>query len=266
MNPHLDFGAVFDRTIDIYKSHLKILVMAAVAVFAFVFVITLVALLAIGSGNASLAIFVSLVMFVLAIIASYVYTGMVIRVVQHQDDRREHSLGELYRSVAPVLAALIGTSILAGIFVLLGFIALIVPGLILMTHFALVAAIVVVERLSGMNAIKRSWALVKGNAWTVFAVIIVLALALAVARAVLGAIGFGVGEEVGRALMEFVANIFLAPLPAIAGAVMYFMLAGAPASAPGAAAAPSGGVAPPAMPGTAPSVSGSTPPPPPPGR
>jgi len=260
MNNHLSFGAVFDRTVDIYKSHFKTLVTAAFAVFLFIFVMTVVLLLAADSGSGALTAFVAVVMALLAIVATYVYQGMVIRVVQNHGDGTQHSLGDLYESVKPVLVPLIFTSILAGIFLFIGFIAFVIPGLILLAHFAVIAPIVVIERVNYMEAIKRSWALCKGNAWTVFFVVIVLAIVLAICQGILVAIGTGVGQEVGNALGRFVAQMLLAPFPAIAGTVMYLMLSGATSPAT-AGSAPATGLQG-GMPGAA-GASASAPPPPP---
>ncbi len=266
MNIKLDFSQVFERTIDVYKAHFKTLIMAGLAIFGVVFILSVLLLMAVFSGNAGGAIFGVLVFACLAIVANFFYTGMVIRVVQYHGDGREHSVGELFESVKPVIVPLIFTGILAGLFIGLGFVALIVPGLFVMTHLAVVAAVVVVERISYIDAMKRSWEMVKGNAWTVFAILIVMMIVLGIARSILGAVGSGAGNEVGQALMQLVANVFLGPFLAIAAAVMYFSLGGstAPAtSTPGAPPTPTPGATPPATPGTAPSIAGSKPPPPP---
>jgi hypothetical protein len=262
METKLDFGQVFDRTADIYKTHLRTLIGAALVVFAAVFVVTLIALLIASSGGAGIIALMGLVVLVVTFIGVFAYEGIIIRVVQNHGDGSQHTLDDLWRSVTPVLTPLIFTSILAGLCVAGGLILLIVPGVILLVHFAVVAPVVVVERVNYGEALKRSWNLVKGNAWIVFAVLIVLNIALAIAGAILGAIGSGIANEAGGAVARFVANVFIAPLPAIAGAVMYFALSGAPSGATGAT--PSGTPAA-GMPGTAPAVSGSTPPPPPPG-
>lgn len=63
------------------------------------------------------------------------------------------------------------TSILSFIFIFLGFIVFIVPGLYIAGRLSLVGFVIYDEKLSGMKAIKRSWALTKGHVmemWGVF--------------------------------------------------------------------------------------------------
>lgn len=258
----LDFGSVFERTIEIYKAHLKTLLLMAAAVFAAVFVVMLVFVMAVaGLGPAGLLLFPFTFAFLIA--ATFVYSGMVIRVVQMHGDGTEHDLNDLFERVKPVLVPLIFTGLLGGLFVMIGSLFLLVPGIILWVHFIAAAPIVVVENVTYMDALKRSWNLIKGNAWMVFLIEIVLFAALVIAGMILGVVGAGIGGQVGAQLANFVANIFLAPLPAIAGAVIYFQLAGAGAPV-GAPPTPVGGIPPAATPGTAPAATASSIPPPPP--
>jgi hypothetical protein len=64
---------------------------------------------------------------------------------------------------------LLGTNFLALVIILVGFVLLIIPGLIFMTWYAFASVVVVDERLSGWAALKRSKELVKGRFWEVVA-------------------------------------------------------------------------------------------------
>ena len=67
----------------------------------------------------------------------------------------------------PAILPLIGFGILFGIGVAIGFVLLIVPGLILLTFWSVGAPAIVVERLGAIDAFGRSWHLVRGDAWSV---------------------------------------------------------------------------------------------------
>ncbi len=84
--------------------------------------------------------------------------------------------GESYGRAAPRLLKLLGTNILAGVFILLGMVACIVPGIILSLHFWIVPAAVMLEGLGGMTALKRCWALTKGNLGKAFLLGLTVAL------------------------------------------------------------------------------------------
>jgi len=190
---------------------------------------------------------------VVSIIASTLYTGMVVKLVEDvQDGRRDHTAGDLLGSAAPVIAPLIGAGIVVGILVLFGFILLVVPGLYLLTIFAVVAPVIVIERAGVFESLGRSRELVKGNGWNVFGVIILAFLITFVIGAIFGGIGAAIGGTVVRIIFSVIANTLTAPIAALVGAVLYFTLRGT------AAPAPVGDVA------TTPDTSAAPPPPPPP--
>jgi len=64
--------------------------------------------------------------------------------------------------------------ILVGFFVILSSFFLIIPGIIVAIYLMFCSYILILEGEKGMNALKRSWALVKGNWWKVFGRIILL--------------------------------------------------------------------------------------------
>ena len=177
------------------------------------------------------------------------YTGMVVRLVEDiQDGRRDMSVGQLLGSVSPVLLPLIGAGILAGLGIGLGLVFCIIPGVILLTIWAVIAPVIVVERTGVMDSFGRSTALVRPNFWQTLGAIIVMALIYFVIAALFGAIGVAIGDELGSAIFRALAGALTAPLVALAATVIYFELrsvegAGAPAApqaAPPGAQAPTG--------------------------
>src|SRR4029078_4303749 len=82
-----------------------------------------------------------------------------------QDGRRDHSTGELFRSVTPVLLPLVGLAIVAGIGIAIGCVLIIIPGLILLTIWAVAAPVMVIEHPGVFAALGRSRDLVRGYGW-----------------------------------------------------------------------------------------------------
>ncbi len=155
---------------------------------------------------------------------SIVYQGMVVELVQDiQDGRRDHSIGDLIRSVEPVFWPLVAVSILFGLALAVGFVLLIIPGLILLVIWSVVAPVTVLERPGVFAAFGRSRELVRGNGWNVFAVIVLVFLAVAVIGIAAGVIAAGLGS-VGRALVQWAVNAALAPITALSASVLYFAL------------------------------------------
>ncbi|MGD8453827.1 MAG: hypothetical protein PVJ57_18590 [Phycisphaerae bacterium] len=84
------------------------------------------------------------------------------------------SAGTAFQRAAGRLFPLLGTQFLVGIVLLLGYVLLIVPGIIFTMWFLIVAPVVVLERMSGAGAMSRSKELMKGNLRKGFAIVFLL--------------------------------------------------------------------------------------------
>ena len=73
------------------------------------------------------------------------------------------SAGQSYARAAPRLLGLIGTQILVGLVVLVGFILCLVPGIIFSLWFLVIAPVVILEGKAGPSAMGRSRELMRGN-------------------------------------------------------------------------------------------------------
>ena len=241
MNGKLVVADVFDRVFGVYRDQFTLLVPAALIVFVPVAIVNGVLRESGGVGLALLAV-------VIGAIATYWFQGMVVEAAHDiMDGRRDHTVGSLVSSVAPVLGPLLVAGILGGLAIGIGFVLLIVPGLFLLTIWALLAPVIVVERVGAIDSFGRSRALVRGHGWQVFAVLVVLLLVKLVLSTVVAALAVGITDSVVTyALADLVTNVLIAPLSAIAAAVMYFQLLrlhgeAADAAAGAAAPAPAGG-------------------------
>ncbi|MEA2376230.1 MAG: hypothetical protein QOD13_137, partial [Thermoleophilaceae bacterium] len=244
MNAKLDTARVFERIFRIYREQFTLLIPAALVLFLPVAILN--GILATSGG-----VVIALASAAIALIATYWFQGMVVEaVVDILDGRRDHTVGSLFSSASPFIGRLIGAGILATIIVIIGFVLIVVPGLIALTFLALVAPAVVIDRLGVTDALRRSRELVRGNAWRVFGVIVVLFLLQAVIGGILNAIGGSVSDDsfAGYAVADLIARVLIVPLSAIAATVMYVELrrikgeplaadtAGTPPAPPAAAA------------------------------
>jgi hypothetical protein len=254
MTPKLDVGKVFNRIFELYTSQASVYLPAALILYLPLALVTGAVL----SGTGGLLVL--LLLLALGFVTAFIYQGLVVRSVEDlQDGQRDFSIGELFRSVLPVLGMLIAVGIVGGIAIGIGFLLIIVPGVILVTIWAVVAPAVVIEG-KGFDAFGRSYQLTRGNFWQVLAVIVVLFLIQFVIQRIFGAIGGGISDNlVPYAIFTLIGNVIVAPLTALASAVMYFELVGLQGQAP---VAPAAGV--PVAPGAAPPPPPAAPPPPPP--
>jgi hypothetical protein len=228
MNRKLDVGSTLNQIFSTYGQQAGVLLPLAFGIFLIVAIIT-----GLFAGN----VFLALIAFAISVVAGTLYQGMVVSLVRDvQDGTRDSSVGQLVEETWPVVLPLIGAGILAGIGIAIGFVLLIVPGLILLTIWSVIAPVIVVEHSGAIDAFGRSRALVKGNGWQVFGVIVVVFLIAAIASFVLRAIGAGISDSFAMlALFSLIASTVTAPITALAASVIYFnllALQGDPATEP----------------------------------
>ena len=234
MNRKLDVGGTLSQVFSTYGQQAGVLLPLAFGLYLVVAIIT-----GLFAGN----LILSLIAIGVGVIAATLYQGMVVSLVRDvQDGSRDSSVGQLIEETWPVVLPLIGAGILAGIGIAIGLIVFIVPGLILLTIWSVIAPVIVVERSGAIDAFGRSRALVKGNGWQVFGVIIVVFLIATIASFVLRAIGAGISDSIAMlALFSLIASTLTAPITALAASVIYFnliALQGAPAETAPAGDAP----------------------------
>jgi hypothetical protein len=92
-----------------------------------------------------------------------VANGAVTKAVADRYLDQPTSFGRAYGYVFRRFGKLVGALFLAMLFVLLGFLLLIIPGVLLYIRYLLVPVVVVVEDVGGAAALKRSRELLKGN-------------------------------------------------------------------------------------------------------
>lgn len=221
MAAQLDIGRTLERILAVYRERAGVLIPLALLLF-----IPAALLQALAYEGLGYALLVTLLATAVATVATYLYEGMVVQSVRDLEDGvRDHTIGGLARSVLPVLVPVIVASFIAGIGITLGFLLLIVPGLILLTLWALVVPVLVIERPGVLDAFGRSHRLVRGNALHVFAVLVALFLIQLVVTFVFSLVLIAVlGISLGSAVASLVVNTLLVPAIGIAVTVLYLEL------------------------------------------
>jgi hypothetical protein len=212
-------GRVIGEAFETYRSHAGALLGGALIVIGISAVInglfaTTDSLLLIALG------------IVISILAGVLYAGYVVKLVQDvRDGRRDFSIGELFSAAAPFIGTLFLNGLLAGIAITIGFILLIVPGLFLITIWAVISPSIVVENRGVIEAFGRSRELVRGNGWNVFGVIVIAFLIVIAVSIVLGLIGGALGDG-GRVALQAIGNVLTAPIAALVASILFFDLGG----------------------------------------
>lgn len=98
----------------------------------------------------------------------------VIHAIAKEYLQKPTSLGEAFSKSLSLILPLIGTGILVGLAVMGGMFLLIIPGIIFAFWFMLYMHVVVIEGVSGVAAMKRSKALMKGNVSKAFLLLLLV--------------------------------------------------------------------------------------------
>jgi hypothetical protein len=124
-----------------------------------------------------------------------------------------------------VLAVVVAAEIVAGVLIGLGFIALIVPGIILSLRWSVVAQTAAVDYEGWMPALRRSAQLTAGHYWHIFRVLLAIGFLTFLVAAITGALaGGGNNTSVLSALIGIVVYTIIASFAALTLAVLYFDL------------------------------------------
>jgi len=128
------------------------------------------------------------------------------------------------RTVSPYLGAVAGASILAGIAITIGLIIFIIPGLYLITIWAVIVPVIVLEQSGVMASFGRSHQLVKGRGWHVFWTLVLTWLILLAVNLVLGLIFAALPHALGRGLSSVISGTIVAPFIALVVTLVYYRL------------------------------------------
>jgi len=219
INPTLDVGDVFKRTFDSWKAMAwPVTGLTAVMVLPFA-LLNLFLRPSTGelsnpdeAANFAVQMVLFLGLLLVQVIVQQFYIAAVCKaVVDVQDGRLTATLPQLLESVrANLVGELFATVILMGLGIGFGVLLCIVPGVYLAVIWAVAVPVVVLERMSAMDGLKRSRALV-GESWPQVLVVLLLLFILNIALCDAGPL----------------ASLVNMPLSAIATTQMYLALTGA---------------------------------------
>jgi hypothetical protein len=211
-----------------YKAYARHLLTIAFAIYVVAAIITAILSLA-GAFGTLLGSLVSLV-------AAFLLQAALVKAVQDvRDGRVDMSVGETVSAARPYLWSVMGASLLAGIAIGIGLILVIVPGLFLITIWAVIVPVIVIEQSGALASFGRSRELVRGRGWHVFGTLVIVYVILLVVNIVLGLIFSALPHVLGSGLSSVISGTLISPFIALVVTLVYYRLVGsAPTpSAPG---------------------------------
>ena len=179
--------------------------------------------------------------FVVSVVAAFLLQATLVKAVQDvRDGRADMSISETVSAALPYIGPVAGASILAAIAISIGLFLLIVPGLFLITIWAVIVPVIVIERSGALASFERSRKLVRGRGWHVFGTLVLVYLIMLVVNIVLGLIFRALPHVLGSGLSAIISGTLISPFLALVVTLVYYRLVGV--SAP-ASSGPYGGYA-----------------------
>jgi hypothetical protein len=166
--------------------------------------------------------------WIVSVVAAFLVQAALVKAVQDvRDGQVDLNLGETVRAVLPFLGTVIIASILAGIGIAIGFVLIIVPGLILLTFWSLIVPSIVVGGEGVFGSFRKSWRTVRGYAWHVFGTYVLVFLILIVFDIVIGLILLFLPGAARNAISSIVSGTLVAPFLALVVTLVYYRLTAA---------------------------------------
>lgn len=200
-----------------YKAHAKHLLMIAFAVYIVAAIVAAVLGLA-GAFGEILGI-------VVTTFAAFLLQAALVKAVQDErEGRRDMTIGGTVNAAMPYLGNVAIASILAGIAITIGLILIIVPGLYLITIWAVIIPVIVIERSGAFDAFGRSQQLVRGHGWHVFGTLVLVYIIQYVVGIVLSLIFSALPYSFRDGLSTVISGTLIAPFLAIVVTLIYYRL------------------------------------------
>ena len=155
-------------------------------------------------------------------IANSITTGITIKFTSDMLERGQANLQTSFNFTLPKLLSLLAASIITGILIVLGFIALVVPGVILALMFSLVYPAIMLEGTGVLGSLSRSRVLVSNRWLKTFGLLLLLGIIVAIVNGVFVLIAspFGVVSP----LISGILTALITPIFAIAITLYYYSM------------------------------------------
>ena len=202
-----------------YKAHARHLLLLAFVIYLGAAVVAALLGLA-GNVGAFLS-------WIASMFAAFLLQASLVKAVQDErEGRREMTIADTVNAAMPFLVPVAIVSIVAGIAIAIGLILLLVPGLWLMTIWAVIIPVIIIERSGAFESFGRSQDLVRRRGWHVFFTLVLVYIIQLIAGLLLDVIFSALPASLRDGLSTVIAGTLVAPFLAIVVTLIYYRLVG----------------------------------------
>jgi len=214
----LSAGSVIGQTWEMYKAHWRHLIPIAFVVYVLISLFALLLAVLLGWVGAVLGALIGLAG------VFWLQGALVIAIDDVRDGRADLSVRETLNRVLPRLNTLTFAGLLAALGITIGFLLLIVPGLILITLWLLIVPAIMLENRGVFESFGRSRQLVSGHGWNVFGVIVLTVAILIAVNIGLSLVEAAFDSSWLNLLLDIASQTVTAPFLALAWTITYYEL------------------------------------------
>ncbi|HLX50297.1 MAG TPA: hypothetical protein VKS82_18375 [Streptosporangiaceae bacterium] len=216
MNP---LAGILNEAWSMYKAHAWHLIVIALVIYVAAAIV--VALLALAG------LIGVLLGTVVELFAGFLVQAALVKAVQDvRDGRADLSPGETVSAAMPSIWPVAGASILAGIAIAVGLFLLLVPGLFLITIWAVIIPVIVIERSGALASFARSQAIVRGHGWHVFGTLVLVWIIELLVGLILQLIFAALPVALSSGLSSVISGALISPFIALVVTLIYYRLTG----------------------------------------
>jgi len=178
---------------------------------------------------------------IIALAAAFLLQAALVKAIQDvRDGRVDLNLGQTYQAAVPFILPVAAASILAAIGIFIGFVLIVVPGLILLTFWCLIVPCIVIGGAGVFSSFGQSYRTVRGYAWNVFGTLVIVFLLYLAFAIVVGLILVVLPTFLRNFVSTVVVGTLVAPFLALVVTLVYYRLTAAHAGQPYVATSPEG--------------------------
>lgn len=214
----MDPGTVMRDAWALYRAHLRHLATIGFVFYAALAALSMVLVLLLDETGLWISIFISFAA------VFWLQGALVEAVADVRDGRPDLSVRQTFARVGGRVNTLSAAGVLASVGIGIGLVVFIVPGLVLLTIWALIVPAIMLERRGVLAAFGRSRQLVSGYGWSVFTVIAVTTVVMIAASLVVGLLLRPLPYWLEGLATNLVSNTFFAPYVAVAWTLAYYHL------------------------------------------
>lgn len=173
-----------------------------------------------ASDAAASGFLLMLVGWVLNLVGVFLLQGMVVKAAVNGFNGKSTSFSQAFDVGVKMFLPLLGLAIVAGLATGLGYVLLIVPGIILSVLWSVAAPAVVVERRGVFESLQRSRDLTRGHRWSVFGLLVIYVVVSWLIGMLIGGLSVATGGSFWAGTPSIWVNLLAGPVVSILSSVI----------------------------------------------